>query len=45
MYSSVWRTAMLHELETVAVTKKPIEAMEVAEIENIEVFYGSDEKR
>ena len=45
MYSSVVRPAMMYVLETVAVTKKQVEEMEVAEMKNVEVYYGSDEKR
>ena len=40
VYSSVVRSAMVYGLETVAVTKKQVKEMKVAEI-----FYGSDEKR
>ena len=43
VYSSVVRPAMVYGLETVAVTKKQVEEMEVDE--NAEVYYGSDEKR
>ena len=45
VYSSVVRPAMVYGLETVAVTKKQVEEMEVAEMKNVEVCYGSDEKR
>ena len=45
VYSSVVRPAMVYGLETVAFTKKQIEEMEVAKNENVEVCYGSDEKR
>ena len=43
VYSSVVRPAMVYGLETVAVTKKQVEEMEVAEMKM--VCYGSDEKR
>ena len=42
---SVMRPAMVYGLETVAVTKKQIEEIEVAEKKNVKVCYGSDEKR
>ena len=45
VYSSVVRPAMVYGLETVVVTKKQVEEMEVAEMKNVEVCYGSDEKR
>ena len=45
VYSSVVRPAMVYGLETVAVTKKQVEEMEVAEIKNVEVCYWSDKKR
>ena len=45
VYSSVVRPAMVYGLEAVAVTKKQVEEMEVAEMKNVEVCYGSDEKR
>ena len=46
VYSSVVRPAMVYGLETVAVTKKQVEEMEVAEMKMLRfVCYGSDEKR
>ena len=45
MYSSVVRPAMMYGLETVTVTKKQVEEMEVSRDENVEVCHGSDEKR
>ena len=42
VYSSVVRPAMVYGLETVAVTKKQVKEMEVAEIKIFEVCYGSD---
>ena len=40
VYSSVVRPAMLYELETVAVTKKQVEEMEVAEIKMLRFAMG-----
>ena len=45
VYSSLVRSAMIYGLETVAVTKKQIEEMEVAEIKMLRFANGSDEKR
>ena len=45
VYSSVVRPAMVYGLETVAVTKKQVEEMEVAEVKMLRFCYGSDEKR
>ena len=44
VYSLVVRPAMVHGFEVVVVTKKQVEEMEVAD-ENVEVCYGSDQKR
>ena len=43
VYSSVVRPAMVYGLETVAVTKKQVDGSR--RDENVEVCYGSDEKR
>ena len=45
VYSSVVRPAMVYKPETVAVTKKQVEDIEVAEMKMVEVCYRSDEKR
>ena len=45
VYSSVVRPAMVYRLETVAFTKKKVKEMEVCRLKNVEVCYGSDEKR
>ena len=45
MYSSVVRPAMVYGLETVAVTKKTSGRDGSRRDENVEVCYGSDEKR
>ena len=44
VYSSVVRLVFVYGLETVAVTKKQVEEMEVAEMKMLSC-YGSDEKR
>ena len=44
VYSSVVRPAMMYGLETVAVTKKQVEEMEVAEMKMLRFAIG-DEKR
>ena len=44
MYSSVVRPAMVYGLETVAVTKKQIEEMEVAEIKMLRFVMGVTRK-
>ena len=43
--NSVLRPAMVYGFETVVVTKKQVEEMEVAEMKMFEVCHGSDEKR
>ena len=45
VYSLMVRPTIVYGLETVAITKKQVEAMKVAEMENVEVCYGSDQKR
>ena len=45
VYSSVVRSAMVYGLEMVAVTKKTNGRDESCRDENVEVCYGSDEKR
>ena len=45
VYSLVVKPAMVYGLEMVAITKKQVEKMEVAENENVEVWCGSDKKR
>ena len=48
MYSSVVRPAMMYGLETVAITKKQVEEMEVAEIKMLRFATGvtrKDKKR
>ena len=44
VYSSVVRPAMVYGLETVAVTKKQVEAMEVAEIKMLRFALGVTRK-
>ena len=44
VYSSVVRSAMVYELETVAVTKKQVEEMEVAEMKMLKFVMGVTRK-
>ena len=45
VYSSVVRPAMVYGIVTVAVTKKQVEELEVAEMKMLRFACGSDEKR
>ena len=45
VYSSVVIPAIVYGLQTVAVTKKQVEKMEVAEMKILRFAMGSDEKR